>query len=223
MAKKPLSELLNGVTRFGRFTVIGEAEPIPRRNHPPERRALCRCDCGNTASVQPANLKSGRSASCGCLAAELARVRRTKHGGSGTTTYKSWAAMTERCLNPKHHSFPRYGALGIAICDEWQGEDGFVQFLADMGERPNGTTLDRIRNNEGYEPSNCRWATPKRQQNNRECNTRLTLNGVTMTQREWTDLRGWGKNVISERLRKGWNVERALTKPVAERARSSEP
>lgn len=207
----PLQELLGGVVRFGRLTVIGEGVP--------PRRARCRCDCGEIRDVQPAKLRSGAHRSCGCLAAESARARFTKHGGYRTAEYKSWNAMVQRCTNPNSTSFDDYGGRGISVAPEWLGPEGFLRFVDALGPRPRGTTLDRIDNHKGYELGNVRWAAPKVQQNNRRVCTMLTLAGVTRTQRQWTELRGWGKNVISERLKAGWTVERALTEPVEPRRR----
>ena len=87
-----------------------------------------------------------------------------KHGMSNTPTYRSWAGMLHRCHNPKAPTFMYYGARGIKVCRRWWT---FANFLADMGVRPKGRTLDRIKGHLGYKPSNCRWATPKQQKNNR--------------------------------------------------------
>ena len=94
---------------------------------------------------------------------------RLRHGGTidgkKTLAYTSWTAMKLRCLNPNFHAYHRYGGRGIKVCNRWLV---FENFLADMGERPSGLTLDRRERDKDYEPSNCRWATRKEQANNRK-------------------------------------------------------
>lgn len=154
--------------RFGRLVVIAETE---------ERRNkyvvwLCKCDCGNQIKVQSSYLLDKRTGygrkSCGCLMSDIKK----KHGhtnskGFRSKTYKSWDSMKQRCLNPNNKKYFLYGGRGITICERWLEENGFENFLADMGERPEGKTLDRIDNDGNYEPSNCKWSTIKEQNNNR--------------------------------------------------------
>lgn len=129
-----------------------------------------RCDCGNDAVVSAPNLRRGKTKSCGCWRSEYARIvgRRTstKHGMVESREYQSWVAMRTRCYNQNAHAYDRYGGAGIRVCERWL--TSFENFFADMGERPEGMTLDRYPNKGGdYEPGNCRWATATQQNNNR--------------------------------------------------------
>lgn len=129
------------------------------------------CECGNYVVGRPKSLRS-----CGCLT----REGRVRHGasrrGKHSSTYASWQAMKTRCHNPKNHKYKAYGAKGVTVCDRWK--DSFEAFLADMGERPPRTTIDRFPNKTGnYEPGNCRWATPAQQSANRR-STVLTPENV---------------------------------------------
>lgn len=119
----------------------------------------CACDCGGTIFARTSALRSGNTRSCGCYQ----RTHAVRHGSSGTPTYKSWAAMLARCRNENHQAFADYGGRGVAVCERWQR---FENFLADMGKRPSGRTLDRIDVDGNYEPTNCRWATPAEQRRN---------------------------------------------------------
>lgn len=125
--------------------------------------------------------------------------------------YSSWRAMHTRCLNPNHEAFKRYQANGISICDRWMGPNGFKAFFSDMGPRPEGCSLDRIDNAQGYYPENCRWTTPKKQGNNRGNNCLYTFRGETKTLAEWADFLGIKYTTLHERLRLGKTVEEAFT------------
>jgi hypothetical protein len=129
---------------------------------------LCRCDCGSEKTVPADTLIKGRSNSCGCKSNEFRSERCKKHGhtwiGGASGTYSSWSAMLQRCENANHKQYADYGGRGINVCERWRK---FENFLADMGNRPDGRSLDRISNNGNYEPSNCRWATYSEQTKNR--------------------------------------------------------
>lgn len=138
-----------------------------------------------------------------------------KHGGHGTLTYARWKSMMQRCNNPKATNYKYYGELGVTVCKRWQD---FASFLADMGECPDiSMTLDRLRNELGYEPGNCRWATQAEQNRNRSHNVPLTHNGVTRNLADWAKATGMTPNALAMRLRLGWTVERALTQPLKTR------
>lgn len=150
---------------FGRLTVVSLHSITSNGNG----KWLCSCECGGATVSYRSNLIKGRTTSCGCYAKENMSRIKTTHGHSRfnarTRTYKSYEAMKERCCKPEHISYPNYGAIGVTVCERWLGS--FEKFLEDMGERPKGTTLDRIDSGGNYEPANCRWATTKEQGLNR--------------------------------------------------------
>lgn len=116
--------------------------------------------------------------------------------------------MKQRCLNVKHKSYAIYGGRGIKICDRWL--ESFEDFLADMGERPEGMTLDRIDVDGDYTPGNCRWATSETQSNNRTNNRLVEYRGVTQTLAKWARELGISRQALRYRLEAGWSVEEAM-------------
>lgn len=133
-----------------------------------------------------------------------------RRGKDRSPTYKIWVSMRERCRNPKLKGFKNYGGRGITVCERWKS---FANFLADMGEKPAGLSLDRINNNGNYEPGNCRWADRETQSRNRRNNRRLTFDGREMTFGEWEKEKGLTHGTINDRLSRNWTVEQAITSP----------
>jgi hypothetical protein len=129
--------------------------------------------------------------------------------------------MIERCTNEKHPHFDRYGGRGITICDRWK--QSFTAFLEDMGDRPDGLTLERIKTDGNYEPGNCKWATYQEQNRNKTNGTQLTLNDETMSITEWSERLGVKRGALFARHNAGWSDERVLTTPVRLRRWGKKP
>ena len=153
--------------RFGRLVAVAFSHRDDRRRS----HWKFRCDCGTEVVSDSNNVKRGAAASCGCLKAENNRRTWTKHGhaAGNTPEYESWSAMLARVRATTGRKFSDYGGRGITVCERWLS---FESFLADMGPRPQGTSLDRIDNNGNYEPGNCRWATAPQQVKNRRPSSR---------------------------------------------------
>jgi hypothetical protein len=144
--------------KFGHLTVVEYA------GRTPWKRTLwrCLCDCGMESTVQAIHLTAGHTKSCGCRKGKLAHGHARNEKRS--PTYQSWQCMHQRCNNPKQSEYRHYGGRGITVCERWYS---FELFLADMGERPPKLTLDRIDNEQGYYPANCKWETRSQQNRNK--------------------------------------------------------
>jgi hypothetical protein len=201
--------------RFGRLIVIEEAPPKRDSEGDLRRRSICKCDCGQVVEILNASLRVGLTQSCGCLQKEMTMKSAVHHGharDSGpSSTYRSWTHMNRRCADPNSKCWMSYGGRGIKVCDRWVK---FENFLADMGERPIGKSLDRYPDNNGnYEPGNCRWASRKEQSRNMRSNRIATVNGITGCISELCELTGIPASVVFSRIHKGWSDADALTKP----------
>ena len=200
--------------RFNRLTAV-ERRGSNKRG---EAVWLFRCDCGNDTLLVTSVAISGRTKSCGCLGSELRVLQMTKHGFAGSIPeYATWASMRKRCNNQRCTDYANYGGRGITVCARW---DDFLLFLADMGPRPPGTSIDRIDNNGNYEPGNCRWATTSEQNANRRPHKNalwLEHNGERKTLRDWARVVGINYKTLSARLTHGWPADKALTTPARSR------
>lgn len=195
---------------IGRWTVLQRGAQTPGG----QTTWTCVCECGAEKDVTAILLRDGRSRSCGCLKSELTVARSTRHGHSNsvrvTPTYHSWAGMIQRCTNPQSSRWKDYGGRGITVCERWMT---FADFLADMGVKPPRTSIERTRNDVGYEPGNCTWATSKTQSRNKRNNVLIEADGIKLSKAEWAERLGISPATINDRLRAGWDEAEAVTTP----------
>lgn len=200
--------------QFGRLTVASSPKKVNGKT-----AYLCHCVCGTKCVVKYGALTSGNTRSCGCMKRELWLSARTKHGelaaGRTTKLYWVWAGMNQRCENPKHTSYHKYGARGIQVCQEWQTSFASFRTWALATGYHEGLQIDRINNQSNYEPDNCRWANPAVNARNTRQNVLISAFGEAKTLGAWTeDPRCLVKYVtLAWRIRRGWTPERALTTP----------
>jgi len=195
--------------RFGRLVVTSVY-----RNSNRKERCNCLCDCGNEHDASPSSLRSGAVRSCRCLQRELAATSHTTHGMFGTRLYGIWVSMHKRCRGTSTAQHRRlYRDRGIVVCAEWATFEPFMSWAAANGYSDD-LSIDRVDPNGNYTPSNCRWVSMKVQANNKRNNHLLTLHGTTKTLRQWSEEYGLKWTALHERLRRGWSVEDAITKPL---------
>jgi hypothetical protein len=195
--------------QFGRLVVTGRAENAKRGF----AQWHCRCSCGNHVVVRGAQLRGGRSKSCGCLRKEVvAEIGRSQarhghaKGNRRSPTLQSYDGAKRRCQNPNDKNYADYGARGVKFLYA-----SFEEFFADLGERPPGLTLERTDNHGHYERGNARWATRTEQNNNTRRNVLITAFGRRRTIARWSREVGVRHHTIQARLRRGWSPEEALT------------
>jgi len=189
--------------RYGMLEVISRAE-----NYRGNACWLCRCKCGVQKIYIGQDLAKGKVRSCGCNNP----MYHTEHGMASTPTYRAWINMRRRCNNPNVKAYKDYGGRGIKVCKRW--DESFEAFLADVGPRPEGRSLDRSDNSKGYEPGNCRWATMKEQLNNTRANRFIEINGKRQTLAQWLREKNLSGERFFDRVKHGWSVEDAITRPI---------
>lgn len=210
---KPVNDLAG--RRFGRLEVLSRGENTKAQ----KARWNCRCDCGKSTLAIGASLLNGHTQSCGCLKDEKTSARFKKHGEANKTrAYRIWKGMISRCRNPKATSFKWYGALGVDVCERW---NSYANFIADMGEPPEGTSLERDRPADHYGPDNCRWATALEQSRNTKANRKITAFGKTLCASEWAEITGIPAPTIYDRLNRGWTGERAISPSIRKKNTSA--
>jgi hypothetical protein len=182
-------------------------------NH--QTMAECRCSCGNIKTLLLSRVKSNHTRSCGCLVRDGSRSRvsivwtNRTHGQYLTHTYRSWQSMKSRCTDPNATGYKNYGGRGIGFCDRWKN---FPAFWEDMGERPQGTTLDRINCDLGYYKENCRWADSAVQAKNKRFNKSIEFRGRMVSLPDLAREFNVSYHTLRYRYLHGWSLEDAISK-----------
>ena len=193
--------------KFGRLLVLHRAE-----NRGGITCWNCKCVCGKTVEVAGADLKRGRTRSCGCLRSDITTKRNTTHNSSYTRLYNIFVGMNRRCKNTRDSAYPRYGGKGIknmfaSFVDfrDWALSNGYSDHL----------TIDRMDNNGDYCEDNCRWATYEEQNRNKSSNIHVTHpeTGEKLTLSEWGERLGGSKSMVRQRIQSGWDAKKAITTP----------
>lgn len=186
--------------KFGKLTVL---EELLERDKFGNKMYKCMCDCGNFINVRGACLRVGNNKSCGCL-------RGVNHGKRKEPLYWVWCSIKQRCNNPNNHRYKDWGERGITMCDEWFNNfQAFYDWAMSNGYCK-GLTIDRIDNNKGYEPSNCRLVDKKTQNRNKRNNRIITIDNETHCLSEWCEILNLNYCTVEMRLCRGWTIEKAF-------------
>lgn len=192
--------------RFGRLVVLTRLETGPATGGN-RVRWQCQCDCGAVCEATGHALSNGEKQSCGCLRRERIAALRASHRKCRTPEHNSWRAARERCSNRNHDRYSIYGQRGISMDPRW---DDFEVFLADMGPRPEGTSLDRIDVNGDYTPSNCRWATSSQQSANKRSVELYTWRGKERTITEISKMEGIPRTSLNKAVLRFRSIKPAV-------------
>lgn len=198
--------------KFGHLTVLKRAENYISPCGHSRVMWVCLCDCGRTTEIAATNLTLGLSTKCNLCKDGQPNSRLKHHGETKQRIWRIWRDMRSRCENPKASQYKNYGGRGITVCDEWEDYVTFRNWALNNGYSDN-LSIDRIDNNKGYCPKNCRWATRKEQQRNRSCNVVVKYKGQEKILKDWAYELNIPYSRIQARLALGWNVEDAFEKP----------
>lgn len=197
--------------RFGKLVVIAYDEARFTKSGRKIKRCKCICDCGNTVVVDNWHLKSGATVSCKCFRRQQQIEANIKHGHSHKRLYNIWCSIKQRAGNQNNKIY-----RNVSLCNEWKEFEPFMKWSLQNGYQDN-LTIDRIDNNKGYEPSNCRWTTFKIQANNTSRNHYITIDGITHTLSEWVDIYNTKYQMVKDRIYSGWKPKDALMLPKGSR------
>ena len=205
--------------RFGRLVAIEHAGRVVNKSGNRTTLWRCKCDCGNETIVRYPLLVSGNTCSCGCWEREnkermvsIAHANNLKSASAEFGNVEShplrkiWKSMLMRCNNPNVIGYKHYGGRGVKVCERWSGDLGFENFVNDMGERPEGTTLDRLDVNVGYCPENCRWATDTEQANNKTDNVYIIVGDSQITAKQFCIALGLNYWVAIKQIQRGYDI-----------------
>lgn len=193
---------------FGRLLVLRPAE---ESRYGGKKAFVCLCECGTEKIIVGTSLRRGLSRSCGCQTIQWGNQSRKTHGLARHRLVGTWRSMKQRCYNPNHDAYARYGGRGIKVCERWHALENFVADNEALAKP--GLTLDRRDNDGDYTPDNCRWITPKEQGRNRSVNRLITVDGRTQCVAAWAEEYGVRPNLILERLERNWPEDEAVTTP----------
>lgn len=197
--------------RVGGLTVISKSDTVKNRIY---WKCVCSCERAGEVLVEASKLKRWLDTEAAVCCKKL-RAKELK-ADADKSTYAIWSSMRGRCYNPNNPEYPRYGARGIVVCDRWHYYENFV---ADMGLRPVGLSIERKNNDGNYEPNNCTWVTAKEQARNRRSNKFVTYRGETRILIEWCELLNLPFERMQDRLtRAGWTPEKAFETPIQKRS-----
>lgn len=201
--------------QFGRWTVLGLADPKKDASGREYEMWKCQCGCDNhtVKDIYVQHLIHGNSKSCGCLLRETAGNNFRTHGKTETRLYNIWCGMKARCRRKSNPAYKRYGGRGIDVCAEWNDFKNFSEWAESHGYADD-LSIDRIDNSRGYSPDNCRWVTAKAQANNTRSTRMITIDGVTKCAAEWSEIYGVPLYEIHFRIRNGWDPDRAVKTPL---------